>query len=104
MEHPDTSISTPKRAWPETVKTVRERAENCCERCKKPEGLCIKVNNKWRTMRLNVYHLDHNPRNDDLANLVLLCPLCALTFEAQEQREREEREKRLRNAQLKLDF
>lgn len=100
----DLGFHTPKRTWSETVKIVRERAQNSCERCRKPEGLCIKVNNRWRTMRLQVYRLDHNPQHNDLSNLVLLCPLCALTFETQEQREREAREQRLRDAQLSFDF
>lgn len=104
IDYLDQGFDTPKRTWPETVKLVRERAQNCCERCKKPEGLCIKYNNKWQTMRLNCYHLDYNPNNNDLSNLVLLCPICALTFKAQAQRAREAREQRLKDAQLTLDF
>lgn len=55
-------------------------------------------------MQLNCYHLDYNPNNNDLSNLVLLCPICALKFEAQAQRAREAREQRLKDAQLTLDF
>lgn len=104
MNHTDTTIPTPKRAWPETVKLVRSRALNACERCKKPEGLCIKIYGRWRTIHLDVYHLDHNPQNDDLANLVLLCQDCALPLKAAVQREREARKQRLQDAQLSLDF
>lgn len=100
----DKTNPTPKRAWSETVKIVRERAENCCEQCHKPEGLCIKINNRWQTIHLQIYHIDGDTRNDDLNNLRYLCPICAKTYDAKAQREREAREQRLRDAQLTFDF
>lgn len=55
-------------------------------------------------MRLNVYHLDHNPRNDNLSNLVLLCPLCAQDYDAEEQRRNEARQRKSEKAQLSFNF
>lgn len=55
-------------------------------------------------MQLSCFHLDHNINNNELSNLVLLCPICAHTFVEQAQRAREAREQRLKEAQLTLDF
>lgn len=100
----ENNLQTPKRAWDETVQTVRERARNYCEQCNKPEGLCLKIQGHWQTIHLSIYHKDGNYRNNDLTNLAYLCPVCIQKNDEILQRKIEERAGKERRSQLSFDF
>lgn len=96
--------SNPLRDWEKTLELLKERAHNHCEKCGVPNGLCTKQNGHWSTARLVAVHLDHNPNNNDLDNLRLLCPSCLHHHDEQLQRLREQKEQRERDRQLTLQF
>jgi 5-methylcytosine-specific restriction endonuclease McrA len=52
--------------WKEITRIVRNRDGNMCQDC----GRRI-----WGKDS-HVHHIDHNPQNNELNNLILLCPDC----------------------------
>lgn len=63
--------------WPAIARRVKEATDWTCQRCGKP---CRRPGEPLDTHRntLTVAHLDHNPGNNDPANLAALCAPCHL--------------------------
>jgi 5-methylcytosine-specific restriction endonuclease McrA len=77
--------------WPEIRATMLERAGHHCEGS--PAYPDCRVRNRGphavtgSTVVLTVAHLDHNPRNNDPANLRAWCQRCHNTYDAAHRRE-----------------
>lgn len=76
------------REWREIVAKVRERSGNRCEgspgfypECRAENGKPHPVTGS--TVVLTTAHLDHQPENCDMANLMHMCQRCHLTYDAQ---------------------
>ena len=59
--------------WEEIAEEVKRRAGYRCENCGSP-SIPGRI--------LTVHHLDLNPQNNDLNNLVALCQVCHLKIQA----------------------
>lgn len=86
-----------RRDWPEISKSIRfGRAGGRCEcagECGSGhEGRCEARNGEPHPVTgsrvvLTVAHLDHEPRNNDPANLRAMCQRCHLRYDAEQHRE-----------------
>jgi hypothetical protein len=80
-----------KARYPQNWKAIRarilERAGNCCEQCRAPNGSIVNrgTATKPRPVKvvLTIAHLDHTPENCDESNLLALCQLHHLMYDAQ---------------------
>ena len=64
--------------WETISRYIRELFNYYCARC---GTYCRNINNKKLT--LQVHHIDENPSNNDLENLIPLCASCHLKIEGE---------------------
>ncbi|WP_062120433.1 hypothetical protein [Aureimonas sp. AU40] len=68
--------------WPQLSWAIRfKRAGGCCEGCGVAHGTEI---SKTYTVRLACAHVDHDPTNNDPANLRAFCQRCHMLHDAPE--------------------
>lgn len=68
------------RCWKQISRYLRfYRANNRCEQCGAPNGQFR--SDTHTVIVLTVAHLDHNPRNNYLSNLAVLCQRCHLAHD-----------------------
>jgi len=68
------------RTWKQISKFLRKyRADSCCEECGLPNYGYQPDNGAY--IILTVAHLDHNPKNNYLSNLRVLCQRCHLAYD-----------------------
>lgn len=69
--------------WKEIATGVKQRSGYCCERC---QMQCLTPGRSYRhlsrrirgKLTAQVHHIDRQPSNSDLDNLIALCPRCHL--------------------------
>ena len=64
--------------WETISRYIRELFNYYCARC----GICCRKKNN-KKMLLQVHHIDENPGNNDLENLIPLCASCHLKIEGE---------------------
>lgn len=93
--YPGGSIHSPE--WKAIRDSILSRANLQCEECLIPDGYPLGVTGKSKVV-LTVAHLDHQPENNDPANLRAMCQRCHNAYDAPHRqanaRARRERERR----------
>lgn len=69
--------------WKKIRARILDRAHNRCEFCGVLNGLSVAGAHGWYNIVLTIAHLDHNPENNDPANLRALCQRCHLRYDAE---------------------
>ena len=71
--------------WNQIREKVLKRANESCEVCGRKNG-SYDFNHHYQMIqiRLAVHHIDHDPENNDLANLKALCQRCHLKADEKE--------------------
>lgn len=90
--------------WKEIRQQILDRAHNHCEFCGVLNGLSTYNGKKWYTVVLTIAHLDHDPTNNDPANLRALCQRCHLQYDAKHHAQTRRQTKVNSDKSLTLDF
>lgn len=93
--------------WPEISRRVRDRAGWRCEGSP-AYPYCRAANGKphpetGSVVLLTVGHLDHNPTNNEMGNLMAWCQRCHLTYDAK-MHARESRKSRKTRHRLQMEL
>jgi hypothetical protein len=57
----------------ELLQTLHQRSESKCEGYRLGLNCCVRLTEDLEPL---IHHIDGNPRNNEISNLVLLCPNC----------------------------
>lgn len=90
--------------WKEIRAQILTRAHNHCEFCGVANGLSVYNGERWYTIVLTIAHLDHDPTNNDPANLRALCQACHLKYDAQHHAETRAQTMAKQDQSLQLEF